>query len=99
MTLLDKVRRHYANEIRRERGALAEFARDLGIEPRAVDNWQRLGRPIPAIYADDVARLTRGAVKAADVVKDDLAFCRARKDAMFAARVAAKAARTKRRAT
>ncbi len=92
MTLLDRVRKHYTTITGKERGALAEFARDLGIEPRAVDNWERLGRPIPSIYADDVARLTKNSVKAADVIKQDIEFCKARKENMFAARRARRAA-------
>jgi DNA-binding transcriptional regulator YdaS (Cro superfamily) len=84
--VLEKVRKHYAKALGRERGAMAEFARNMGQDPRLVNAWERIRGAIPAYYGPEVERVTSGAVKASEVVAEDLAYVRGRKDAMIARR-------------
>ena len=75
--LIDRIREHYGGG----RGALSQFARDIGQDPRTVFNWVALNRPIPSIYAPDVEAVTRGTVTARQVEDEDRAYLRARADA------------------
>lgn len=86
LQVLEKVRKHYVAQLGKERGALSEFARNLGLDPRVVNNWDRLPRAIPSIYATDVEKVTGGFVKEQEVIAEDLAYMRERKNAMFARR-------------
>jgi DNA-binding transcriptional regulator YdaS (Cro superfamily) len=86
LQVLEKVRQHYVKELGKERGALSEFARNLGLDPRVVNNWDRLPRAIPSIYASDIERVTKGAVKEQEIIAEDLAYMKARKEAMYARR-------------
>lgn len=86
LQVLEKVRQHYVKALGKERGALSEFARNIGLDPRVVNNWDRLPRAIPSIYAPDIAKVTNNAVTEAEIIAEDLAYMRARKDAMYARR-------------
>ena len=84
--VLEKVKQHYIEALGRERGAMSEFARNLGLDCRVVNNWCRLRKVIPAIYAADVEKATSGVVKGWEVISEDLEYERERKDAMYARR-------------
>ena len=84
--VLERVKAHYIEALGRERGAMSEFARNLGLDCRVVNNWCRLRKVIPAIYAPDVEKVTGGKVKGWEVISEDLEFERERKDAMYARR-------------
>lgn len=75
--LIEKIRKHYA-KIGGDLGALSEFGRDLGLDPRTVHNWARVRTVIPAVYADSVEKVTDGVVTAAQVVAEDLAYMKSR---------------------
>jgi len=83
--VMEKVKAYYTEQLGRERGAMSEFARNLGLDCRVVNNWSRLRGVIPAIYANDVARVAP-VVTAEEVIAEDLAYERSRKDAMYARR-------------
>ncbi len=75
--LINRIEEHYAN-IGGARGALSEFARDLGLDPRVVHNWSRVRGAIPSEYGDSIEKVTEGAFKAADVVAEDIAYKKSR---------------------
>ena len=87
--LIDRIKEHYGGG----RGALSQFARDIGQDPRTVFNWVALNRPIPSIYAPDIVAATNGAFTVKEIEDEDRAYLRARADARAARKAKRIAAR------
>lgn len=79
--LLEKIRLHYVDKLGREVGAMAAYARDLGIDSRYVSWWKRNDRAIPATYAEATEAATGGLVTAVDVVVNEIRDRKERKEA------------------
>ena len=73
LTVLDRIKKHYAKTYR-DLGALSEFSRALGIDPRSAHQWQRLNRAVPAIHGAAIEKLMNGEITAAEVVAEDVAY-------------------------
>lgn len=75
--LIEKIRKHYA-KIGGDLGALSEFGRDLGLDPRTVHNWSRVRKVIPAVYGEQIEQVTKGLVTNVQVIAEDVAYAKAR---------------------
>ena len=98
LTVLDRIKKHYAKTYR-ELGALSEFSRDLGIDPRSAHQWQRLNRAVPAIHGDAIEKLMNGEITAAEVIAEDVAYLTDRYAEKVKRREGKEIARRKKRVT
>ena len=84
--LIERVRKVYVERLGRENGALSQYARDIGVDPRNVHFWKAKDRPIPATYAVATEEATEGKVTAVDVVTNEIRHRQARLAEQRAAR-------------
>lgn len=77
--IIERVRRHYADKLGREVGALSAYARDLGVDPRLVHWWKNNDRPIPGYHGEATERATGGKVTEAEIILNEVQFRAKRK--------------------
>lgn len=70
--LIERIRSIFARRAGRDHGAIAAFARAIGVRTNVVGHWRRHELPIPATYGVQIEQVTGGKVTARDVWENEL---------------------------